>query len=287
MLTDDQEKALEGILKFVSLPITNYKDCVTLLYAAAGCGKSFLTRKIADKLRGRYTIAGVAPTHKARKVLDRFLNSDSFYKIKTLTVASLLSKLRDHSYIGTKTYTGTGNKLNLYDFFIVDEASMITDEDIKTIISYAFKWKKKILFVGDKYQIPNPTQSYVCDDGIAYKADSIIFNISGFGLTTNIRQKEGNPIIPLYLEFRSAIEERREANIEREDKFENGYGVKFFQEKEDWYLQMTETFLNFNKKEKQYILDKKIEKIFNFSYFQNMKFLSMISVKIKNVFLFH
>jgi Intestiviridae Dda-like helicase len=243
-LTPDQEKALEGILEFIQSPIQEYKDCVTLLYAAAGCGKTFLTRYIADKIRGKYTIAGVAPTHKARKVLDRFLNKGSFYKIKTMTVAALLGKLRSHSYIGTKYYSGVGTKIDLYDLFIIDEASMINDEDIEKIIDYAFKYKKKIIFVGDKYQIPNPTQKFICENGIAYKADSSIFNIPGFELTTNIRQKEGNPIIPIYWEFRTAIAEKREANIERKDEIKNDIGVKFYKEKENWYLQMAEIYLN-------------------------------------------
>ena len=77
-LTVDQERALTGILNFIVKPVQSYPDCATILYAAAGCGKTFLTRVIADKLRGKYTIAGVAPTHKARKVLDRFLNSETF-----------------------------------------------------------------------------------------------------------------------------------------------------------------------------------------------------------------
>ena len=39
MLTPDQEKALTGILEFVSRPVVEYKDCATILYAcAAGCG---------------------------------------------------------------------------------------------------------------------------------------------------------------------------------------------------------------------------------------------------------
>lgn len=243
-LTPDQEQALEGILEFIQRPIEGYKDCVTLLYAAAGCGKTFLTRYIADELRGKYTIAGVAPTHKARKVLDRFLNNGSFYSIKTMTVAGLLGKLRSHSYIGTKYYTGTGTKIDLYELFIIDEASMINDEDIEKIISYAFKYKRKMIFVGDKYQIPNPTQKFVCENGLAYKADSSIFNISGFELTTNVRQKEGNPIIPIYWELRNAIAEKREPNIERKDEMINDIGVKFYTEKEEWYSKMNEIYLN-------------------------------------------
>lgn len=255
MLTDDQKNALSGILEFIQRPIEKYKDCSTILYAAAGCGKSFLTRFIADKIRGKLVIAGVAPTHKARKVLDKFLNSNSFIHIKTMTVASLLGKIRTHSYIGTNHYDGNSSKISLYNLFIIDEASMINDEDVKKIISYAYNFKRKIIFVGDKYQIPNPSQQYVFENGFAYKADSIAFNISGFELTTNVRQKENNPIIPIYWELRNAIAEKREPNIPKETLMFNvitesdicstqiynktkEIGVKFYKNIEPWYLKM-------------------------------------------------
>ena len=250
-LTPDQERALTGILEFVAKPVQSYPDCAIILYAAAGCGKTFLTRVIADKLRGKYTLAGVAPTHKARKVLHRFLNNETFYghsfgmiyQIKTMTVASLLSKLRDHSYIGTKNYRGTGSKVQFYDLFIIDEASMITDEDIKKIITYAFQYKRKLIFVGDKYQIPNPAQKYVIEDGFAHKADSVAFNIPGFELTTNMRQQE-NPIVPIYLILRQAIAEKQEAVIPRKSQMNSNVGVKFFSERDKWIAQMAETFLS-------------------------------------------
>ena len=257
MLNAEQELALNGILDFISKPVSNFPDCTTLLYAAAGAGKTFLTRHIADKIRSKYSIAGVAPTHKARKVLDRFLNQANLKNlspfanitspppptIKTMTVASLLSKMRAHHYIGVDHYASSGSKINLYQVFIVDEASMINDEDIKSMINYAFTYKRKMIFVGDKFQIPNPSQSYICKDGLAYKGDSIIFNIKGYELKNNMRQKEGNPIVSIYLELRDAIAELREPNIDRQDKIVNGgIGVQFFLDKEKWYEKMGEVF---------------------------------------------
>lgn len=244
-LTPDQQEALVNILEFIKRPIEEYKDSSMILYAAAGCGKTFLTRYIVDKLRGYYSIAGVAPTHKSRKVLDKFLNKNCFNTIKTMTVASLLSKMRSHSYIGTKFYDETGSsKIPLYNIFIIDEASMINDDDIKKIIQYTFEHKRKVLFVGDKYQIPSPNQHYFCENGLAYKADSVVFNIPGFELTTNVRQKEGNPIVPIYWELRNAVAEKREPSIDRTTDLSNGIGVKFYTEKDMWYAQMADTYLH-------------------------------------------
>lgn len=252
MLTSDQENVLNGILNFISKPINTYADCSTIIIGAAGTGKSYLTRAIANKIRNKYKIAGVAPTHKARKVLDRFLNTQksSFFNIyatsiKTMTVASLLSKMRAHHYIGVDHYASSGSKMNLFEIFIVDEASMINDEDIKKMIGYAFNYKRKMIFIGDKYQIPNPVQAYVTSgDGFAYKGDSIIFNISGYELTNNMRQKEGNPIVSIYLELRDSIAELTEPNIDRTTKIDNELGVEFFTEKEKWYDKMTSIFKN-------------------------------------------
>lgn len=153
MLNAEQELALNGILDFLSKPVNNFVDCTTLLHGPAGVGKSRTTRDIADKIRAKSSVAGVAPTHKARKVLDRFLNQCPQNKnpfanitspppptIKTMTVASLLSKMRAHHYIGVDHYASSGSKINLYQVFIVDEASMITDEDIKSMINYAFTY---------------------------------------------------------------------------------------------------------------------------------------------------
>jgi hypothetical protein len=229
----------------------HYQDCTTIIVGIAGSGKSFLTRHIADKIRQKYKIAGVAPTHKARKVLDKFLNKQNekslfanihtpVTTIKTMTVASLLNKMRSHHYIGVDHYTGSGSKMNMFDVFIIDEASMINDEDIKSMINYAFNYKRKMIFIGDKYQIPNPTQAYVIQDGFAYKGDSIIFNIQGYELTNNMRQQEDNPIVSIYLEIKDAIDEIREANIPRI----NNSGTEFFTDKEKWYEKMLEIFQN-------------------------------------------
>lgn len=61
-----------------------------------------------------------------------------------MAVASLLNKMRSHSYIGTQRYERTGSKISLYDVFIIDEASMISDSDVKNIIRYAFTHKRKL-----------------------------------------------------------------------------------------------------------------------------------------------
>lgn len=245
-LTTDQETALDNILKFIYSPINGWDDVAGILYAAAGCGKTYLTRVIVNKVRGTHRVAGVAPTHKARKVLDGFLNSGTMLKVKTMTIASLLNKVRGHSYIGTKRYVkGGDSKMHLFDLFLIDEASMITDKDVATIISYGLAFKKKVLFIGDKFQIPNPSQQYICEDGIASKRDSSAFNVAHkFELTTNVRQSENNPIVDLYTEMRDAIAEKREAKLDRKSRMNGDIGVKFYTDQEKWIDDIRKAYLN-------------------------------------------
>nr|QBK87434.1 MAG: RecD helicase /ATP-dependent exoDNAse [Marseillevirus LCMAC201] len=243
-LTPDQQEALDNIIQFVFTPVKTRDDVAGILYAAAGCGKTFLTRVIVNKLRGTHRIAGVAPTHKARKVLDGFLNGDTLLKIKTMTIASLLNTMRSHSYIGTKRYTrGADSKIHLFDLFLIDEASMITDNDVTLIISSALEFKRKVLFIGDKYQIPNPSQKYICRGGIATKRDSIAFDLPhSFELTTNLRQAENNPIINIYTELRDAIAECREPQLSRKSKLRGKLGIRFYTNKEHWFDAIKETY---------------------------------------------
>jgi hypothetical protein len=235
-LTLDQENALNGILDFIFKPVKERDDVACTLSAYAGCGKTFLTRIIVNKVSHVFSIIGVAPTHKARKVLEDFLNNASLLKIKTSTIASLLSKIKQHNYIGTQNYSGSSNeKMQKYDLFIIDEASMITDSDINCIINYAFQLNRKIIFVGDKYQIPNPTQKYICKNGFATKKESEAFFLKHqFQLVTNMRQKDNNPLVDVYTELLLSIKECREPTINRKDNSIGEYGIKYYKDKETW-----------------------------------------------------
>jgi shikimate kinase len=229
-LTSDQQNAKDTILEFIGNP----EKRSIVLYGAAGTGKSSLTRSILDEIRCIYTVAGVAPTHKARKVLDRFLNVDSFITIKTLTVASLLNKMRSHSYIGTKKFKGGADtKFNLFDIFFIDEVSMVTDDDYNTILHFVDLLKKKVVFIGDKYQIPNPSQGHVKNkDGTYSKKDSIAFdNPNRVELKTIVRQNMENPLVKTYLQIRKAIIKNREPVYDRVSK----PGMQFYDDRNKWY----------------------------------------------------
>lgn len=228
MLTGDQEIALQQIIRFIQNP----DETAYTLRGYAGTGKSFLTRHIFEWCYSKnITVAGVCPTHKARKVLEQVLNNNSIYHVTTMTVASFLSKLKQHSYVGSKTFVGKGSKANLFDLFIIDECSMISDKDALEIISHISTNKKKALFIGDNAQIPNPSQAYFQnEDGSISKKDSTAFDFPTSSLTTIVRQQNDNPLLEIYTKIRNDL--FSEPEIERKNNIVNGKGIKFYSDKE-------------------------------------------------------
>jgi hypothetical protein len=173
-----------------------------VVQGAAGTGKSFLTHHFARRISARGgSVAAIAPTHKACKVLASMLKSRD---AKIMTIASLLGKLRQHSYIGTRRFSrGKGSgKMRDFDYFILDEVSMVPDRDLEVILDMVCEADKKILIVGDKNQIPAPSQHLVEENGMLVKSNSLAFDIENiFNLTEIVRQNtkrgEGGMILAL------------------------------------------------------------------------------------------
>lgn len=197
-LNNEQDTALIALTKM----IVSSNPFVATLSGPAGTGKTTLCRNILKVAQqSKLKVIGVAPTHKAKKVLRRSLNHKSFATVFVTTVASLLNKMKQHSYIGTNRYQSNGsNKMSNFDLFIIDEASMICDDDTEAIIDYGTQHGQKILFVGDSAQIPNPQQILEENrDGSFSKSDSLVFDLENhFALTTIMRQTSSNPLIDVY-----------------------------------------------------------------------------------------
>ena len=183
---------------------------IILLYGSAGTGKTTLTKQIASYfLRKHLNICAIAPTHKSKRVLQTVLNERTVYPITAFTVASILGKLKTHTYIGAKNYSGSkSSKLVSYDMYILDEVSMVDDNDLRTIIDYVTKSNKMLLVVGDPYQIPSPSSQLIQYNGFMQRSDSFIFtdpNILKVELTEIMRQNTESPIIELATFVRNNI----------------------------------------------------------------------------------
>lgn len=231
-LTPHQNDVFQGILELIQAK----KPFVATLNGCAGTGKTTLTTKLATSaLQLQLKVVGLAPTHKAKKVLHRFLNMESFYSIKTFTIASALNKMRVHSYVGTKRFKSRGgNKMANFNLFIIDECSMIADEDAEKIIEFARNFDKMLLFVGDSCQIPNPTQMLEENEDETFsKADSCTFSVKNkFTLTEIIRQSDDNPLINIYDQIRKDL--CTPFHFDRVSKCEGGVGVVFVEDEKEF-----------------------------------------------------
>lgn len=223
-LTHDQETAFIEIKDFLK-----GDEVIHTLVGFAGAGKTFLTKYIFWWAQeNNISVAGLAPTHKARKVLEKTLNTASFLPAVTMTVAKFLNKMKQHSYVGAKNFKGTGKSYApLYDLFLIDECSMISDKDVDEIVKHIIQNKKKALFIGDRAQIPNPVQRFEKNkDGTISKKDSKSFDFPTSTLTTIVRQGEDSPLLEIYTRIRKDL--FKDPKIERENYVVDGKGVKFY-----------------------------------------------------------
>ena len=187
-LTKHQQEKFREILNFIK-----QGETVILLKGSAGVGKTWLVHTLIKELT--YTIKPFkimcsAPTHKALAVIN------SKVKIKLVKFSTVHSALQYRSSInketGKRVFSSHPNDkwppLKDIKYWIIDEASMIDTDMLKTILFHAKLQETIVVFVGDDKQL-NPVD----------EEDSPVFyqNYPEVELTEIIRQGEGNPIITL------------------------------------------------------------------------------------------
>jgi hypothetical protein len=237
VLTDDQQRVLEQIITFLktSSELDSTTKKIRTIKGYAGTGKTTLTREIHKwATHNSLSVLGVAPTHKARKVLEKVLNTNIFSHVETMTVAKYLNRQKQHSYIGTKSFSrGKGRDVEEeYDLILVDECSMISDNDVDDMIA-TLTDRSKMIFIGDSAQIPNPTQTYIKNsDGTISKKDSKAFDFTTFELTKVIRQSSENPLLKVCTKIRNHL--MTEVKFKRVDKLVHGRGIRFYDDHKEF-----------------------------------------------------
>ena len=187
-LTTHQQEKLDEIFYLIK-----NKEKKILLKGSAGVGKTWLVHTIVQRLATitkAKRIMCSAPTHKALSVIRTKVIVD---EVKFTTIHSALHyrSITDKK-TGERVFKSCPNAnwppLNNIDYWVIDEASMIDSDMVKSIEEYAIKQKTTVIFVGDGKQI-NP----VGED------DSPVFHqeYAEVELTEIIRQGAGNPIITL------------------------------------------------------------------------------------------
>ena len=206
-LTKTQKEVFQRIENFLW---KDEENPAIVVAGSAGTGKTTLTAQMVTSILNRHkSVVAIAPTHKAKRVLSSVLNKTSFIPVACLTIASILGKMRDHSYIGSHRYSlGTKQKMDRYDFFIMDEVSMVSDKDLDEILDYICEHDKKIIIIGDNCQIPCPSQKIVVAGDYCFKPDSSAFDIENIIFMREIvRQVKDSPIIRIATYIRDNIDE--------------------------------------------------------------------------------
>lgn len=197
-LTEDQEKALELFVQFLTDP----SEPVFVLSGYSGTGKSTLTKVIIEQYEGILKIAKLinplvkpmnlvltATTNKAAESLS-FVTGENVQ-----TIHSFLNLRVETNYETGETRLISRSKTIQEDALIfIDEASYVD----RQLLEYIFRLTRncKIVFMGDPAQL-TPVKS----------TNTPVFsaNFPGAHLSQVVRQAEGNPIIDLSSKFRDTV----------------------------------------------------------------------------------
>ena len=159
-LNDQQKIALQKLDDFAN---DKSKTAITLS-GYAGTGKTSLMEMVAQKLRRRHNVVFSATTHQAAGVLKSKVGK---YGFDTRTVNSLFGIAIATDMEGTrydaskKIRIDAEDKLNYGDIVIIDEASMLSDENYNDVVDIAKNRNAKVIFVGDKAQLAPVGQNEV------------------------------------------------------------------------------------------------------------------------------
>lgn len=179
---EDQQEALRVITDF---RMSSDKRVMTLC-GPAGAGKTTLLRSLQMPM--------AAPTHKAKNLLAKGSMQSAF------TVAELLGHAPDTDIANfdpdkPEFVQKYKPKIQTVSSIAIDECSMINDKLTQVLIDKAAEYGTKIIFSGDKFQIPPVNQSSL----------SATFNYTTAELKKIIRQSNTNPLMLYLLALRADI----------------------------------------------------------------------------------
>ena len=192
--SQDQIDAVDGICNELVNSVSNGTYTITVLTGSAGTGKTTVVKKLINQINQQSPYTAIelcATTHRAASVLE-YMTGQEVY------TGHALFKLRPSvNKNGKEVLTGAGVCKIPYDSVIViDESSMIGNQFLKAIVDIVKEKKLKLVFVGDPFQLPPPTDICSIFDG----------SLPTFTLTQVHRQLGGNPVLEKANEFREYIE---------------------------------------------------------------------------------
>jgi len=196
--TEDQNNALAGMVKWYNTPPKTDHDYFCTLDGAAGTGKTTISKefiRLIGILPSKITVS--APTHKAKKVIGRStgLKAETIQKLLGLRPNTELENFD----INRPQFDPKGEpSIRYIELLVLDEGSMVNKHAFDLILKYCKKWKVRVLFMGDRYQLP-PIEEDISKvfSHVKHK----------FTLTTVVRQGDNNPMTPILVQLRKDIDD--------------------------------------------------------------------------------
>lgn len=148
VLTKDQSKAKEILVKFLEAKPQNNEDYFYTLAGFAGTGKSTLMNIILKCLKSNVKVVVSAPTHTAKEVIAGFTNRNAE------TIQALLGlrpnlDLEEFDPNKPAFSVIAKERIQFYNVLIIDEASMLNKAMVKLIRTKAIENKVKVIFMGE------------------------------------------------------------------------------------------------------------------------------------------
>ncbi len=200
-----QQQEVFGILqKF--LKALNNNECF-LLKGYAGTGKTTLISALV-KVLPKIAIKSVllAPTGRAAKVISNYSGKKAFTIHKRI--------YRKKSAMTPDMSFTLGENLSENTLFIVDEASMISDQSseysrkslLQDLVSYVYNDKNcKLMLVGDTAQLPPVGSSYSAALDMKVLQQNFDLEVFSYELTDVVRQEKQSGILQNATEIRELI----------------------------------------------------------------------------------
>lgn len=198
-LTDDQQKAVSGIIDFIAEDFNPDKFCVALV-GAGGVGKTYSTRFIAYHCKYSLSVLKfTAPTHKACRVLSEALGGFKVETIQSTFGLRLDTSIEDFDYNNPPFNPKGKIKLDNIKILFIDESSMLNAGLVRFILEECCKREIKVCFSGDASQLA-PVKERTST------AFTKCFKV--YTLNQIVRQKKENPLSQLLALLRDDIKNK-------------------------------------------------------------------------------
>ncbi len=185
--TNGQNNAIEVVGNFIATPYAYQTNDILTLTGPAGSGKSTIVKEIIRRSSIR-SVAVSAPTHQAKTVITNMTGYPG-ETIQALLGLRPNMNVEDFDPTNVLFMPEGAERISEYKLIIIDECSMIGDYINNLISELAKEYKVKILFIGDRYQLP-PVEKGVQ----VVKISPTFSKYKQVELTEIVRQDESNPV---------------------------------------------------------------------------------------------